>query len=39
MIAMNKFVYHGSPNGNIELLTAHKSTHQKIVYMQQIAKL
>lgn len=22
-------VYHGSPNGNIEFLTAHKSTHQK----------
>lgn len=26
---MNKIVYHGSPNGNIELLTAHRSTHQK----------
>ena len=26
---MNKVVYHGSPNGNIEILTAHKSTHQK----------
>ncbi len=26
---MNKIVYHGSPHGNIELITAHKSTHQK----------
>lgn len=24
-----KIVYHGSPNGNIELLKAHRSTHQK----------
>lgn len=30
---MNKIVYHGSPNGTIELLTAHRSTHQKsIIY-------
>lgn len=26
---MNKVVYHGSPNGNIEVLTAHQSTHLK----------
>lgn len=26
---MNKIVYHGSPNGNIKLLKANKSTHQK----------
>ncbi len=26
---MNKIVYHGSPNGNIELLTALRSIHQK----------
>lgn len=26
---MNKIVYHGSPDGTIDLLTAHKSTHQK----------
>ncbi len=26
---MDKFVYHGSPDGNIKILTAHKSTHQK----------
>lgn len=26
---MNKIVYHGSPDGNIEFLNAHKSTHQK----------
>lgn len=26
---MDRIVYHGSPNGNIELLTAHRSTHQK----------
>lgn len=26
---MNKVVYHGSPNGNIESLTTHRSTHQK----------
>ena len=26
---MEGTVYHGSPNGNIEVLTAHESTHQK----------
>lgn len=26
---MNKIVYHGSPNGNLELLVARRSTHQK----------
>lgn len=26
---MDKIVYHGSPDGNIEVLTSHKSTHQK----------
>lgn len=26
---MNKRVYHGSSNGNIEVLASHKSTHQK----------
>lgn len=26
---MNKIVYHGSPDGTIELLTAHRSTNQK----------
>lgn len=26
---MNKIVYHGSPNGKIEILKSHKSTHQK----------
>ncbi len=26
---MESVVYHGSPNGDIEVLTAHKSTHQK----------
>lgn len=26
---MNKIVYHGSSDGTIELLTAHRSTHQK----------
>lgn len=26
---MDKIVYHGSPNGNIEVLKSHKSTHQK----------
>lgn len=28
-VKMNKIVYHGSSNGNIEVLRAHKSTHQK----------
>jgi len=27
-----KIVYHGSPNGNMELLTAHKSTHKNCIY-------
>lgn len=26
---MNKIVYHGSPNGNIESITSYRSTHQK----------
>lgn len=26
---MEKMVYHGSPNGNMETLTPHRSTHQK----------
>ena len=26
---MNKVVYHGSPNGSVEVLRSHKSTHQK----------
>lgn len=35
---MPKIVYHGSPNGNIKELLAHKGTHQKIVYMEQKTK-
>lgn len=28
-VKMNKVVYHGSPNGSVEVLRSHKSTHQK----------
>lgn len=35
---MKNVVYHGSSNGNIEKLKAHKSTHQKNVFMQQTIK-